>query len=96
VGESGLDFNRNFSTRNDQIHAFREQVKLAVELNMPLFLHEREAHLDLVKILDEIKEEVDVLPPIHWFHRNNMQEGKRCTAEGHVAIDSSKKDNGGD
>jgi TatD DNase family protein len=69
VGECGLDFNRNFSTPNDQIHAFREQVKLAVELNMPLFLHEREAHTDLVKVLDEIKEEMGSLPPIvvHCF-----------------------------
>ena len=69
VGECGLDFNRNFSTPDDQIHAFREQVKLAVELDMPLFLHEREAHADLIKILDEIEEEVDALPPIvvHCF-----------------------------
>ena len=51
----------------DQLHAFREQVKLAVELNMPLFLHEREAHEALVKVLDEI--EAESLPSIvvHCF-----------------------------
>ena len=74
VGECGLDFNRNFSTPNDQIHAFREQVKLAVELNMPLFLHEREAHMDLVKVLDEIEEEMDSLPPIVVHCFTGMEE----------------------
>ena len=70
VGECGLDYNRNFSTPDDQIHAFREQIKLAVELNKPLFVHEREAHSDLIKVFDEVKEEVnEELPPIvvHCF-----------------------------
>ncbi|KAL9189516.1 hypothetical protein ACHAXT_009191 [Thalassiosira profunda] len=67
VGECGLDFNRNFSSREDQLRAFREQVKLAVELDKPLFLHEREAHQDLIRVLDEWKG--DELPPIvvHCF-----------------------------
>ena len=67
VGECGLDYNRNFSTPADQIHAFREQVKIAIELQKPLFLHEREAHKDLIKVLDEFKDEQ--LPPIviHCF-----------------------------
>jgi TatD DNase family protein len=55
VGECGLDYNRNFSSRSDQIRAFREQVKLAHELNYPIFVHEREAHGDLLRILDEIR-----------------------------------------
>jgi len=67
VGECGLDYNRNFSTPASQIHAFRQQVKLAIELNKPLFLHEREAHADLIKVLDEFPKEE--LPPIivHCF-----------------------------
>ena len=69
VDECGLDYNRNFSTPADQIHAFREQVKLAVEMQKPLFLHEREAHQDLIKVLDEVKGEEDNLPQIvvHCF-----------------------------
>lgn len=70
VGECGLDYNRNFSTPGDQLHAFREQIKLAVELKKPLFVHEREAHSDLIKVFDEVREEVDEdLPPIvvHCF-----------------------------
>eukprot|EP00980_Cylindrotheca_fusiformis_P019716 scaffold6886_cov106-Cylindrotheca_fusiformis.AAC.5 len=71
VGECGLDYNRNFSSPKDQIHAFREQVKLACELQKPLFLHEREAHADLIRVLDEVREEQHqgLLPPIvvHCF-----------------------------
>lgn len=57
VGECGLDFNRNFSPRDDQIHAFREQVQLAMQLNKPLFVHEREAHKELLQVLDEVVQE---------------------------------------
>lgn len=53
VGECGLDFNRNLSSKGAQIHAFREQVRLACEMQLPLFIHEREAHSDLTSILDE-------------------------------------------
>eukprot|EP00339_Tiarina_fusa_P002239 CAMPEP_0117084602 /NCGR_PEP_ID=MMETSP0472-20121206/59538_1 /TAXON_ID=693140 ORGANISM="Tiarina fusus, Strain LIS" /NCGR_SAMPLE_ID=MMETSP0472 /ASSEMBLY_ACC=CAM_ASM_000603 /LENGTH=310 /DNA_ID=CAMNT_0004813647 /DNA_START=27 /DNA_END=960 /DNA_ORIENTATION=+ len=45
VGECGLDYNRFHSSKEDQIEAFRQQVRLACELDMPLFLHEREAHV---------------------------------------------------
>lgn len=51
IGECGLDYNRNFSKPEIQRKWFEEQVKLAEELNMPLFLHEREAHEDLTNIL---------------------------------------------
>jgi TatD DNase family protein len=53
IGECGLDYNRDFSPRDVQRKWFREQVNLAVELDMPLFLHEREAALDFKAILKE-------------------------------------------
>lgn len=67
VGECGLDYNRNFSSKEDQIHAFRQQVSLAIEIGKPLFVHEREAHEDLVKVFDEF--DSASLPPIvvHCF-----------------------------
>ncbi len=43
IGECGLDFNRNYSPPEQQITVFSEQVQLASELDMPLFLHERDA-----------------------------------------------------
>jgi len=55
VGECGLDYNRNFSSRSDQCRAFRAQLELAHELDYPVFIHEREAHGDLLKVLDEVR-----------------------------------------
>jgi TatD DNase family protein len=43
IGECGLDFNRNFSEPVQQQKVFGEQVALASELQMPLFLHQRDA-----------------------------------------------------
>jgi len=43
IGECGLDFNRNFSAPEQQQKVFKEQVALAAELQLPLFLHQRDA-----------------------------------------------------
>ncbi|CAI4220732.1 unnamed protein product [Auanema sp. JU1783] len=66
VGECGLDYNRNFSPPDVQRDVFRKQVELACDLHRPLFIHERDAHEDMVTILEEFKEK---LPPavIHCF-----------------------------
>ena len=67
VGECGLDYNRTFSSREQQINAFREQIKLAIQVRKPLFVHEREAHEDLIEVFDEFSPYE--LPPIviHCF-----------------------------
>lgn len=51
IGECGLDFNRDFSPRNLQEKWFDSQIQLACELNMPLFLHERDAHKRFLEVL---------------------------------------------
>lgn len=51
VGETGLDFNRNFSTPAEQEHAFEAQLALAAETGKPLFIHEREAGTRLAEMI---------------------------------------------
>ena len=51
VGEAGLDFNRDFSPRPSQERAFEAQIELAIELGMPLFMHERDASERFVALL---------------------------------------------
>ena len=51
IGECGLDFNRDFSPRDMQEHVLREQLELACELGMPLFLHERDAHERMMAVM---------------------------------------------
>jgi TatD DNase family protein len=66
VGECGLDYNRNFSEPSEQRQVFRKHIELAIEINKPLFVHERDGHDDLLEILDQYKGR---LPPvlIHCF-----------------------------
>ena len=51
IGECGLDFNRNFSSREAQFACFEAQLALASRLAIPLFLHERDAHGAFMDIL---------------------------------------------
>lgn len=44
IGETGLDYNRNYSSECDQLRAFDAHLELAGEIDKPLFLHERDAH----------------------------------------------------
>ena len=48
VGECGLDYDRMFSTRENQLRCFDRHIRLAEELGKPLFLHEREASKDFI------------------------------------------------
>lgn len=59
IGECGLDYNRDFSPRDVQCRWLGEQIQLAGELHMPLFLHERDAHEDFVAMLREHQGVVD-------------------------------------
>lgn len=49
VGECGLDFERIFSTRENQIRCLEKHIVLAEKLNKPLFLHERSAADEFIK-----------------------------------------------
>ncbi|MCR4760787.1 MAG: TatD family hydrolase [Oscillospiraceae bacterium] len=48
VGECGLDYDRMFSTRENQLRCFDRHIRLAEELEKPLFLHERAASKDFI------------------------------------------------
>ena len=52
VGECGLDYFRNFSPRDAQLAAFQAQLDIAAETGLPIFLHQRDAHDDLVEVLE--------------------------------------------
>lgn len=49
IGECGLDFDRMFSTRENQIRCFEKHIVLAEKLDMPLFLHERKASEEFIR-----------------------------------------------
>ena len=51
IGETGLDFYRDLSPRDDQRQAFQQQLALARELGKPIIVHDREAHKDVMNML---------------------------------------------
>ena len=53
IGETGLDYHYMNSPAEIQQQAFRKQLQLAVELNLPVILHSREAETDTLNILQE-------------------------------------------
>jgi TatD DNase family protein len=55
VGETGLDYNRNFSPREAQLFAFERQLALAIACGKPLFLHQRDAHADFIACMDNVR-----------------------------------------
>lgn len=56
IGEIGLDYHYEDIPRDVQKQAFRAQMALAKELQLPAIVHEREAHEDGMKIVDEFPE----------------------------------------
>ena len=59
VGECGLDYNRNYSKPAEQRRAFEAQLQLACELGLPVFLHQRDAHDDFVRMIAEYRDELE-------------------------------------
>jgi len=53
VGETGLDYFRLMSPRESQQRAFREHIRLAGEKSLPLVIHDRDAHQEVLDILEE-------------------------------------------
>lgn len=53
IGEIGLDYHYDNSPRDIQKKWFREQIRLAKELNLPYIVHDRDAHDDILNIMKE-------------------------------------------
>ncbi len=66
VGETGLDYFRDFSPRPQQINSFEGHIELAIETGLPMFLHQRDAHKDFLPVLKQHRDHIsDVV--VHCF-----------------------------
>ncbi len=83
TGECGLDYDRMYSPRTDQLRCFDEHLKLekyyreVCDLKKPLFLHERHAHLEFLEKLREFRPQ----GVVHCF------TGNRHELERYVELD---------
>ena len=53
IGEIGLDYYWNKENRKMQLDAFKKQIEIANELNLPIVIHTREAVMDTISVLKE-------------------------------------------
>ena len=66
LGEIGLDYYRNLSPHQLQKEAFEKQLDLAVEMEMPIIIHNRDAYMDILPILEKRRGKISGV--LHWLH----------------------------
>ena len=66
IGETGLDFFRDFSPRSDQERAFEAQLEIAARFGLPVFMHERDAYRRFVEILKPFRDRLGAAV-VHCF-----------------------------
>jgi len=85
VGETGLDYFRDFSPRDAQRNAFQRQLRIGMDTGLPLFLHMRDAHDDLHSILREVRGKLgDVV--VHCFTGNREELHDYLELDCHIGI----------
>ena len=85
VGECGLDFNRDFSPRPEQEQAFEAQLQLAVEMQYPVVMHQRDAHERFMAILRPYRAQLPAAV-LHCF-TGTREELEECLAlDLHIGI----------
>jgi TatD DNase family protein len=80
AGECGLDYFRDYSPHDAQERAFRLQLELAIETRRPLFLHQRDAHADFVRILRDYAR--DLPPAVAHCFTGTVDEAEAYVAMG--------------
>lgn len=85
IGEAGLDYNRDYSPRSAQRHAFERQAALAAELRMPFFLHQRDAHDNFMGILREHRDALGNVV-VHCFTGSAEELADYLDADLHIGI----------
>lgn len=76
IGEFGLDFFRMLSTESEQVNCFEFFLDYSSKLNLPLFLHERQAHEQFVSIYKQFKIKSNAV--VHCF------TGNKCEAKDYL------------
>ncbi len=76
LGEMGLDYYWDMSPKAVQEKVFRQQIRLAKRLNMPIIIHNREATSDIIRILQE--EEAESIGGIMHCFSGTVQDVQPC------------------
>lgn len=80
IGEIGLDYYRNHCSHDQQQQAFRQQIQLAHQCNLPIVVHDREAHDDVMQIL--VEEDAQKVGGVLHCFSGDLAMAKRCIEMG--------------
>ncbi|WP_053373394.1 TatD family hydrolase [Paenibacillus sp. FJAT-27812] len=76
IGEIGLDYHWDTSPKDVQQRVFREQIRLARKVGKPIVIHNRDAHEDVIRILQE-ENAAEVGGVMHCFS-GSWETAKQC------------------
>lgn len=79
IGEIGLDYYWNKSFKELQKEVFIKQIEFANQMNLPLNIHSREAHLDTLEILKKYNKNSTAI--MHCFS-GSLEFARECIKEG--------------
>ena len=85
IGEAGLDYNRNYATQVSQRAVLEAQLELAIELDMPIFLHVRDAHQVMADILTGLRQHLRA-GVIHCFTGEREDLYRYLDLDMHIGI----------
>lgn len=84
IGEIGLDYFKAQVSREEQKRAFKMQLELAVDLNMPVVVHNRESDDDCLEILEEVeKERGKALRVVFHCYASDLDFARRIWEKGY-------------
>lgn len=82
IGEIGLDYYHNHSTKEEQKKAFLAQIDLGKQLKKPIIIHDREAHGDIMAIVRN--EKAGINGGIFHCYSGSWEMAKECLKLGFV------------
>jgi TatD DNase family protein len=93
IGETGLDYYRDYAPREDQMRAFEAQIDLAKRRELPLVIHTRAAEDDTIRVLSEQADGLTVI--MHCFSMPDriqecVERGWLCSFAGNVTYPNAR------
>lgn len=85
VGETGLDYFRDFSPRDAQRSSFERQIQIAIDTGLPLFLHQRDAHDDFIALLGRYRDQLSEVV-VHCFTGSRPELHEYLDLDCHIGI----------
>lgn len=80
IGEAGLDYYYDYSSRENQLKVFKRQLEIASALHKPIVIHSRQAHEDVLSLLE--KSSLGVRPGVIHCFTGDLETAQRYVALG--------------